>query len=193
MKSLRLTYYAICDLSTHPEGKNLDVKNGLLTNFASLLERAYLKSQQNNSKLKDLVDESKTDKETEVQLPKYEKIDGQLVKSIDSNVVDGKALLLQKLFELPANETTKPKAKTPLIDDDQAAKEEEQFFKAFEMFLIQTRKHHLAFIAKLSTLLGGYDPNLMLKRDLSGNYAKLISIQELKQIPQENVDKFNAS
>lgn len=157
MKSVRLTYYAILDLTTHPEGKNFDVKNSILTNFAQSLERAYLKHQPR-----------KESQEDEISNP-------------DDGVITDKDILLSKLLE-KMNIDSK-------IEEDGLPN---QLHNAYKLFLDAVRKHHAAFIGKLCSILGGSDSNLALKRDLSGTYTKLIKINEVNHIPDDNIAKYNA-
>lgn len=166
------------DLATHPEGKDVDIKNGLLTNFANSLERAYLKEEKLNSNKLKINDESKTLDDSTVEKPR--------ITILSSKGFADKDELLKQLFDVPTKNSTVSKIEL---------KEEEnsRYYAAYKMLLAQARKHHSAFIVKLFELLGGYDPNLILKRDLSGNYSNLITVHEFKRLLGDNSNKFNVS
>ncbi|KAI6176984.1 Telomerase-binding protein EST1A [Aphelenchoides bicaudatus] len=189
MKVQRLTYYSILDSMTHLNKKELDSKESLVVQFAQALKRAYLNDQVKNKKAEKSPNEACDDKSRPGRHRRRKKENEPTANGIAASKI---ILLKRSVDPLPGASTdTQPDQDVKVERTPEPEESENHFYKAYKSFLVIVRKHHSAFFAKLCELLKGFDQNLLLTRDFSANYTKLITFGGCKQVPDEYTNSFD--
>lgn len=146
MRSVRLVYYTVLELMTHPDDRRLEPKDSIIVQFAQSLERAYLDDQRRRETPKDsCVDPDAIDFSN---LTVKHRRCGRKTKP--DHIVASNIVLLKRITDpLPEDRSADRMDANDNIDKtdandniDNTANKEDIYRRAYNMLLEQTRKHH---------------------------------------------------